>query len=162
MLHGHGLRERVMLGPEVAGGPPVERVVMCRRFRCTACGAVVLVVPRAVLRRRRYTANAIALALALWGHFTGSTTAEAVRERVAPGEFFEGGWRSLRRWTRAVVAGTLFPGYMTAGVTVGGLRLREVASGIASWLAGFAPIAPTGSADEPLWALAFRGGEHAP
>ncbi len=56
---------------------------------------------------------------------------------------------------------------MAAGVTVGGVRLREVASGIASWLAGFAPIVPipsgpTGPADEPVWALAFRGGEHAP
>lgn len=90
MLHGHGVRERVLLGPEVAGGPPVERVAQCRRFRCTACSAVVLVVPRSVLASRRYTANAIALAVALWGHFAGSTTAEAVRERVAPGEFFEG------------------------------------------------------------------------
>lgn len=73
------------------------------------------------------------------------------------------GWRSLRRWTRAVVARGLFPGYMTAGVTAGGLRLREVASGIASWLAGFAPATPAeGPADEPLWYLAFRGGEHAP
>ena len=148
-----------MLGPDAPGGRPVERVVVCRRFRCTACGAVMLVVPRPVLAGRRYTANAIALALALWGHFTGSTTAEAVRERVAPGEFFEGGWRSLRRWTRAVASDALFTGYMTAGVTVGGLPLREVASGIASWLAGFAQPGP---ADEPLWHLAFRGGEHAP
>jgi len=146
-----------MLGPETPSGPARLQVAFCRRFRCTACMAVVLVVPRPVLASRRYTANAIALALALWGHFAGS--AEAVRERVAPGSFAEGGWRSLRRWTRAVAAGALFPGYVGVGVTLGSVRLREIASGIASWLAGFAQPGP---ADEPLWHLAFRGGEHAP
>lgn len=162
VLHGHGIRERMMLGPDAPGGRPVERVVVCRRFRCTACGAVMLVVPRPVLAGRRYTANAIALALALWGHFTGSTTAEAVREHVAPGEFFEGGWRSLRRWTRAIAAGALFPGYVGVGVMLAGVRLREVARRVGSWLAGFAPTTPAeGPADEPLWHLAFRGGEHA-
>jgi hypothetical protein len=157
VLHGHGIRERMMLGPETPSGPARLQVAFCRRFRCTACMAVVLVVPRPVLASRRYTANAIALALALWGHFAGS--AEAVRERVAPGSFAEGGWRSLRRWTRAVAAGALFPGYVGVGVTLGSVRLREIASGIASWLAGFAQPGP---ADEPLWHLAFRGGEHAP
>lgn len=158
VLHGHGIRERMMMGPETSSGRPLMQVAYCRRFRCTACTAVMLVVPRPVLAGRRYTANAIALALALWGHFTGSRTAEAVRERVAPGVYFETGWRSLRRWTRAVAVRGLFPGYMAVGVTVDGLRLREVASGIASWLAGFAPPGPPG---EALWELAFRGGERA-
>lgn len=150
-----------MLGPETPSGDARLQVAFCRRFRCTACMAVVLVVPRPVLASRRYTANAIALALALWGHFADS--AEAVRERVAPGGFAEGGWRSLRRWTRAVAAGALFPGYTTAGVTLAGVRLREVARRIGTWLAGFAPASPAdGSVGEALWALAFRGGEHAP
>ena len=156
MLHGHGLRERVLLGPEVADGKPVVRTVLCRRFRCTACEAVLLVVPRPVQARRRFSACALALALALWGH--ERLTAEGVRKRVAPGRFEEGGWRSLRRWVRAVAAGTLFPGYLTGGVAVGGKRLGEVARDVASWLAGHAPPCP---ADEPLWHKAFRGGEHA-
>jgi len=137
VLHGHGLRERVLLGPEVAGGKPVQRIAMCRRFRCTACEAVLLVVPRPVLPRRRFTACAIALALALWGH--EGLTAESVRKRVSPDAFDEGGWRSLRRWARAVAAGALFPGYFVGGVTVAGRRLREVAGEVASWLAGHAP-----------------------
>lgn len=161
VLHGHGVRERMMLGPDAPSGEARLQVAFCRRFRCTACSAVVLVVPRPVLAGRRYTANAIALALALWGHFAES--AEAVRGRVAPGTFFDGGWRSLHRWTRAVARSALFPGYLTSGVTVGGKRLREVAGELASWLAGFAPATPAeGPVGEALWALAFRGGEHAP
>ena len=156
MLHGHGLRERVLLGPEVAGGEPVLRVALCRRFRCTACEAVLLVVPRMVQARRRFSASAIALALALWGN--ERLTAERIRTRVSPDAFEEGGWRSLRRWTRAVASGALFPGYLTGGVTVGGKRLREVAGEVASWLAGFAPRTPQ---HEPLWHKAFYGGEHA-
>lgn len=132
------------------------RVVICRRFLCTACGVVVLVVPRPVEPRRQYTRSAVALALALWGHF--NEAADGVRKQVAPGVSFEGGWRSLRRWTRAVAGGALFPGYLTVGVTVGGQRLRETAGEIASWLAGFAPPGPPG---EPLPHLAFRGAEHA-
>lgn len=161
VLHGHGVRERMMLGPEAPSGEARLQVAFCRRLRCTACRAVVLVVPRPVLTSRRYTANAIALALALWGHFADS--AEAVRERVAPGRYFEGGWRSLHRWIRAVAAGALFPGYVGVGVTLAGVRLREAARRIGSWLAGFAPATPAeGPVGEALWALAFRGGEHAP
>ena len=53
-VHGHGLRSRDLWGPLEVGGTPVETEVQGRRYECQACGAVVLVVPRGVLARRRY------------------------------------------------------------------------------------------------------------
>jgi hypothetical protein len=37
------------------------RVLLVRRYRCRRCGAVAVVVPRGVLRRRHFGASAIAL-----------------------------------------------------------------------------------------------------
>jgi hypothetical protein len=53
-----------MLGPTAADSAPASLTVPCRRYLCLPCGAVVLVVPRAMLRRRWYSASAIALAFA--------------------------------------------------------------------------------------------------
>ncbi|HEX9402352.1 MAG TPA: hypothetical protein VF912_19775, partial [Anaeromyxobacter sp.] len=61
-LHGHGLRERHQWGPAARGGLPELIGILVRRYRCQQCGAVVVVVPRGVLRRRLYSATAIALA----------------------------------------------------------------------------------------------------
>jgi len=41
----HGLRTRWMLWPTGAGGTAAPLTVLCRRFRCMPCGAVVLVEP---------------------------------------------------------------------------------------------------------------------
>jgi len=49
------------------GAAAVVIAILARRYQCQPCGAVVLVVPRGILRRRLYSAGAIALALALWG-----------------------------------------------------------------------------------------------
>jgi len=77
-----------------------------RRYRCRACGAVVMVVPRGVAPRLRYRLGAVVGALGLWCH--GHSAAE-VRRRVSPfrvvGEEARRGWRSLRRWTRRLAAG---------------------------------------------------------
>ena len=100
-VHGHGGRERLQLGPEARDQPAVVASVLARRYRCLACGAVILVVPRGVLRRRHYGAFAVALALVL--HADGVASPE-VRRVVSPWRFVgddaRRGWRSLHRWAR--------------------------------------------------------------
>lgn len=82
---------------------------MVRRYRCRHCRAVITVSPRGVLRRMRYGAVAIALALALWSQPKQSSA--KVRTRVSPHSIVssEGarGWRSLRRWAQA--SGHIWP-----------------------------------------------------
>lgn len=65
-LHGHGLRGRQVRGPIAVEARSTEAVLACRRYRCTACGAVVTVVPRGLEPRRHYGRAAICFALALW------------------------------------------------------------------------------------------------
>ena len=137
-LHGHGLRERHQWGPAEAGGVALLVGSLLRRYRCLSCGAVVMVVPRGVLRRRLYSAGAIALALALWG--VADLSAAPVRARVSPlrivGATASAGWASLRRWSRAVRAGRLFP---VVRAPPADMTLREVAARAATTLAAFAP-----------------------
>lgn len=102
-LHGHGVRERMRLGPEELGGRSVVASIAVRRYRCLRCSAVLVVVPRGVLPRLRYGAVAIALALARWG--VDGLSAAYVRAEVSPDRYLghdaRRGWRSLRRWARA-------------------------------------------------------------
>ena len=136
-LHGHGLRERQVLGPPSPGEGPTKVVVEARRYRCLACRAVVIVVPRGVVTRRRYSAQAIGFALALWALV--KVHAVEVRRRVSPvapvGFDTALGWPALRRWARAVKEGRLFRGLPAAGL---GATLREVAATATSALAAAA------------------------
>lgn len=138
VLHGHGLRERDQWGPAEAGGLSEIIGILVRRFACQGCGAVITVVPRSILPRRLYSAGAIGLALALWG-VAGMVPAE-VRARVSPftvvGATAAAGWASLRRWSRAVRAGRLFP---VVRALPEGASLRQVAARAATTLAAFAP-----------------------
>ena len=110
-LHGHGTRERSLFGPLDPGHPPVMVDLQARRYRCVPCTAVLTVVPCSVLARRRYSAAAIAYALALWGLVLAS--AAEVRRQVNPakivGATAAAGWAMLRRWARAVKERRLFP-----------------------------------------------------
>lgn len=134
-LHGHGTREREIRGPAAPGLPPVSVPIVVRRYRCVRCNAVITVVPRSMLARRRYSAAAIAFALALWG-LTLATAAE-VRRQVSPdrvvGATAVVGWATLRRWARAVWEGRLFPRVpLPSGRPTG----RQVAASAASAIAG--------------------------
>jgi hypothetical protein len=141
-LWGHGLRERQQRGPLEAFGEPVEIVIRARRFLCRPCGAALLVVPSGVIGGRLFSAAAIGLALVLFG-VCGLSLAET-RSRVSPwrrvGETAALGWRSLRRWARAVRDGRLFscvrrsPARFTA---------RQVAERAALTLSALAPLALT-------------------
>jgi hypothetical protein len=48
-------------------GPPATTTLVCRRYRCMSCGAVLLVVPRGVAPHKHYGYAAIAMALTLSG-----------------------------------------------------------------------------------------------
>ncbi len=120
------------------GGAPGLIGVLLRRYLCQSCGAVVVVGPRGIAPGRLYGAGAIALALALWG--CGGLAPAAVRRRVSPfaivGATAAAGWASLRRWSRSVRAGRLFP--MVRALPAGA-RLRQVAARAATTLAACAP-----------------------
>jgi len=137
-LHGHGVRERHQWGPVAPGAAPLVIGVVLRRYQCQSCGAVVVVGPRGLLRRRLYSAGAVALALALYG--VGRLSAVEVRRRVSPlrlvGATAAASWTSLRRWCWAVRARRLFPAVreLPAGAT-----LRQVAARAATTLAAAAP-----------------------
>jgi hypothetical protein len=151
-LHGHGLRERHHWGPAELGGAPALLGITLRRYMCQSCGAVVAVGPRGLVRRRLYSAGAIALALTLYG-VLGLAPRE-VRRRVSPlrivGATAAAGWASLRRWSRAVRGRGLFPG--VRGLP-GGATLRQVAARAATTLAAYAP----GPAGFPIESAAFLG-----
>jgi hypothetical protein len=103
-IHGHGGRERWVLGVVGLGERAGSVAVFGRRFRCVVCGCVMLVVPREVAPWRRYALGTIVLALAGFG---AGEAAGALRARLAPGLCFEEGWPALRRWLRAIAAGKL-------------------------------------------------------
>ena len=136
-LHGHGLRERDQWGPGEFGDVPAVIGILARRYRCRGCGAVIVVVPRGVVRRRLYSAGAIALALAAWA-VSGQTPA-AVRARVSPhrivGPTAATGWASLRRWARAVRVCRLFSVVRASPESA---TLRQVAARAATTLAAVA------------------------
>jgi len=136
VIVGHGLRARTVEGPIAPGDEPSLTGLVARRYRCRACGAVLVVVPRGVGRGYRYSLGAIAWALSLWSH--ERATASQVRARTSTqktvGAASATRWASLRRWTRC--AQSLF------GVSVrGGGTLRERAAAIASFVAAHTPIA---------------------
>ena len=107
---GHGVRDRLQRGPPAPAQSPIEDLVTTRRYRCKLCGAVIVVAPRGVIRRRLYAATAIGLSLALFG--IDGHSAAAVREAIAPTcshrDRAEGAtWTTLRRWAREAKAGAL-------------------------------------------------------
>ena len=154
-LHGHGLRERHQWGPAEAGGVALLVGILLRRYRCLRCEAIVMVVPRGLLSRRLYSAGAIVLALALWS--VAELAPAEVRARVSPlrivGATAAAGWASLRRWSRAVRAGRLFPVVRTLPAEA---TLRQVAARTATTLAAYAP----GAEGLAIDSAAFLGAAH--
>jgi hypothetical protein len=153
VVQGHGLRERQVLGPSAPGLPPELRVIRVRRYRCTACTAIITVVPKDVLTRRLYSGPAIAWALALFGLLMLS--AAAIRRLVSPftvvGAAAFNRWKTLQRWVDDVAAGRLFTCVRSPPPD---WSARQVAERAATTIAAHA----LPSADPPpLPALAFYG-----
>lgn len=128
---------------------PSAEVLHVRRYRCRACKAVLLVVPRDVEPRRHYSRPAIALALALLGLLGQS--AATIRRAVSPWRITTtAGWATLRRWVGAVRRGALFPSVSLpsdASAAQVGERVAQVAM-------SYAPPTMRGA---PQLALVFAG-----
>ena len=73
-----------------------------RRYRCSACGCVMIVVPAEMTAHLRYSLSAVLWALALWS--LDRLSAGQVRRRVSVNGVAGFGeprlWQSLRRWAR--------------------------------------------------------------
>jgi len=152
-LHGHGTRGRLVRGPLRPDGTPEEVEILARRYQCQRCGAVLVVVPRGVLRSRLFSAGAIGLALMLWA--VHRVPAREVRRLVSPwrvvGSTAAAGWASLRRWVRQ--APRLFP---VVRPCPDDWTDRQKAERIAMALAACAP-----AADGPLIERVFAGAAQA-
>jgi len=123
-------------------------VVACQRYLCTACGAVLMVVPRGIEPRRHYGRAAICLALALWALAGQPTT--VVRARVCARPSRETtSWRTLARWAAAVASGH-WPWCRAAM----GIHARTAAGRAAQIAAGWAPTL----AAVAICELAYAGG----
>jgi hypothetical protein len=158
MLHGHGLRTRQVCGPLEPDGTPVLVEIVTRRYQCQACGAVIVVVPRGVLRYRYFSGSAIAWALALFG--VERRPPPEVRRRTSPsrrvGASAASGWAALWHWVAALRAGRLWPDLLRPPSPPSVTR-RHVAERAALALASRAPP----PWDASLVARAFLGAAHA-
>lgn len=131
-------------------------LIHLRRYLCRTCQTVVTVGPRTALRKRLFTAAAIGLGLALWA--VKRMPEVLVRRRVSPwtcmGYAAAAGWRTLKRWAKAIAEGRLFPAVRPAPER---WCLRQVAERAATTLAALAPP----SLDAQVETLAFLGAARA-
>jgi hypothetical protein len=101
-----------VLGPATSSAVPSTETVDVRRYRCRACKAVLVVGPRGLLPRRRYSAGAIGLALAV---YAGGATGAETRERTSParvvGPSATERWATLTRWVDAARRGEILRVY---------------------------------------------------
>ena len=153
-IYGHGLVERQQRGPPGAGEMATCLELWVRRYLCTACGAVMQVVPGSCVPSKHFSGGAIGLALALWS--AGRTAAE-VRKEVSDWRVVGAaarGWRSLSRWARDVKAGKLFA-WLALGEQAGSARM--IAGRAAQALRGYAPLEWQESA---VWVQSQIGASH--
>lgn len=145
-LHGHGVRDRQLCGPPEADGAPCWIVIVCRRYRCVRCGAVLTVVPRGVAPRRHYGHAAIAIALTLWAIVREpvATVRQQVCARPITTES-QARWPALEHWARA------------ARRTLGDTRLSPIAAAARAAQIAIGR-APPSLRTAPLAVQAFAGG----
>jgi hypothetical protein len=150
VIHGHGTRGRCVIHPLTADSDSATEVsILLRRYRCTACGAILVVGPCGLLAHRRYSAAAIALALTLWSAL--AMCARAVRAAFSPvpfASFAHTSWPGMLRWVDAIIAGCLF-----VRIHVGpGSPRRERAGRAVSAIRAFAPPTIRGSLRHEVFA----------
>ena len=119
-----------------------RRVAALSEFSLTLGGGdfVAVVGPRGLVRRRLYSAGAIAFAFALYG--VAELAPAEVRSRGSPlrivGPTAAAGWASLCRWAGAVRARRLFPAVRALPAVA---TARQMAARAATTLAAYAPAA---------------------
>jgi len=151
---GHGVRRRQLRGPAKVGGEPEEQTVVQRRFRCRSCGAVMVVAPAQVLRRRLFSTTAVVWALVLFG--VEGVAAARVRSTISPWQVVGATavpcWQALKDWIRASGAGRLLPVKSVLGAP------RRLAARLVWALTALAPPSFRG---EPVAHQAVSGALHA-
>ena len=126
----------------------MQAVLACRRYLCTTCDAVVMVVPRGIEPRCHYGRAAICMALTLWA--LGGQPTTVARDRVGSWPSYAAtSWRSVRRWAAAVASGA-WPWCQAAA----GRAPRAAAARAGQIAAGRAPPGTPG----PIWEQAYAGG----
>lgn len=153
-IHGHGLVRRQQRGPPGPEQAPASEVLLCRRYLCTGCGAVLTVLPASAQARKHFSGAAIALALTLWGlcGYSAAQVRALVSDWMHTGAAARG-WRSLARWAAQVAGGELFE---ALGVRAEGSPL-EGAARAAQALCG---TCPPEVRHQPLPHQAFAGASH--
>ena len=150
VIVGHGVRTRTLEGPAEPGAQPAAVDIHARRYRCRACNAILVVVPRGVARSFRYSLATIAWALGLWAYARLPAAAVRVRSSTAKrvGAASATRWASLLRWTRC--AQKLF------GIEPAELGThRDRAGRIATFVASHAPIASGPVPHDAFYGAAF-------
>jgi hypothetical protein len=149
------MRTRQVRGPLEPGGEPTTLAVDVRRYRCSACQAVVTVLPRGLVPRRHFSSAAIGQALLRYGQMQQSQ--REVRQHTSPwrvvGEAAVTGWVTLRRWLEALQSGRLFAQVRASPAT---FTARERAERAAQTLAAQAPAS---MAHLPLMEQVFAGAQ---
>lgn len=112
VLHGHGCRTRMVVVAPALGDDASAEVLECwqRRYKCTACGTILVVLPKGVMPRYLYSTAAIVMALFLVAERpVGEDLSQAeaydrqgmlrdVTSRAFRDPSYR--WRSLGRWAR--------------------------------------------------------------
>jgi hypothetical protein len=134
VIQGHGVVVRQRMGPGARGGAPEVALQRVRRYRCRACGRVMRVTHRALLRYKHYGAATIAEALGRWGLLR--EPAERVRQALSPWQpgAASTGWRALGRWAADAARGGLWQSVSTE-LEAGGRALAERLSRVLASLA---------------------------
>ena len=100
IVQGHGKVSRGFEGPTSVSGPAQSGRLLVRRFRCTACGCVMVVLPLEMRERLQYLWPAVATVLALWG--IARLSLRTLRARFSAqrvyGDAGAMGWRLVPRW----------------------------------------------------------------
>lgn len=100
VIYGHGKRARGFEGRTTLEGTPESGTLQIRRFRCTACRAVITVLPQDLACGHQYLQTTIALVVALWGlaaHSLSSLRKDWSAQRVL-GWAAQRDWPMVRRW----------------------------------------------------------------
>ena len=101
-LHGHGTRERLVLGPvsfqAFLAASPKRVTVQIRRYQCQVCETTMTVLPRQVRPHCLYLDLAVVGALAMWVHQPFGFQVDSIRAWISPQVTDSSGWRQMRRW----------------------------------------------------------------
>jgi hypothetical protein len=131
VIHGHGKVLRGVEGPITVDGAAQSTQIVVRRFRCTACCAVMRVLPLELQVRMQFLWTTVAVVLAFWG--IERVSLRELRVRWSPQRVYgpadSGGWRMVLRWAARAYA----------RFDAGRLSYRAMAASVGQHVQSFTP-----------------------